>query len=273
MEDTFKLLPLPRTTQSYPRVYENCHTAEVLEVVVDDSTTSHNHVVFDPIEGKRNVSQPGLFQSSVLRGFGALCITLLCTVGSIVALKLSDGKSVSSWTIQPTVWLALASALGNSSLKYAFSQGVTISWWGKVLQGGTLRELHQDWDYGMSIWASLTAGRNTNFVAIASILVSGAIIDGPLLQRASSVRQRTIQSSVPIMASIAPQLPKGYTAVIQGLSEYPSILNIPFVEVMQDYTNRIPITTGFEGCDGDCSLVVRAAGLAVNCVTTTTPLN
>ena len=273
MEDTFKLLPLPRAAQSYSQVYGDCHSTEGLESIVDDPASSHVHVLLNSKEEEQNLWRPGLCQSSVVPGFGALCITLLCTIGSIVVLRLSDGKSVSSWSIQPTVWLALASALSNSSLRFAFSQGVTISWWGKVLGGGTLRELHQHWDYGTSIWASLSAGRNINFIAIASILVTGAIIDGPLLQRASSVRQRTLQSSVPIAASIAPQLPKGYTAVIQGLSEYPSILNIPFVEVMQDYTNRVPITSGFEGCDRDCSLVVRAAGLAVNCTTTTTSLD
>lgn len=50
-------------------------------------------------------------------------------------------------------------------------------------------------------------------------------------------------------------------------------LNAPFVQIMQDYINRSPLTSGFSGCFGSCSVDVPAAGLAWECSATSSPIN
>lgn len=66
-------------------------------------------------------------------------------------------------------------------------------------------------------------------------------------------------------ASIAQQLPIGYTSTMLGRVEYPVALTTPFADVMQDYSRRAPITTDFEGCMGKCSTVIQAAGFSIDC--------
>ena len=118
---------------------------------------------------------------------------------------------------------------------------------------------------GDSVWATLTAGRHFNKLALASIVVSVAVVDGPLLQRASTIISKDITSSTMLRASIAPQLPIGYTSTMLGRVETPKVLNPPFANVLQNYSRRTPITTEFEGCVGDCEAVVQGAGFSVDC--------
>lgn len=101
--------------------------------------------------------------------------------------------------------------------------------------------------------------------------MSVAVIDGPLLQRASTIVSKDITSSIMVHASIAPQLPKGYTSTNYGDAYYPQILTRPFADVLQDYSHRAPITTEFEGCVGKCETVVQGAGFSVDCQQFTKP--
>ena len=124
------------------------------------------------------------------------------------------------------------------------------------------------------MWATLTAGRHFNKIALASIVVSVAVADGPLLQRASTIVPKDITSSTIVHTSIAPQLPIGYTSTMLGRVGYPKVLTTPFAEVLQDYSHRTPITTDFGGCEGRCETVFQGAGFAVDChPPTKTPIN
>jgi hypothetical protein len=42
---------------------------------------------------------------------------------------------------------------------------------------------------------------------------------------------------------------------------------------MQDFSNRVPITTGFSGCSGSCDLFVNATGLLPVCDVSETHFN
>lgn len=70
---------------------------------------------------------PKFFQIRPIAGITALCIVLGCIVASLAILIFSNGKTVDSWPIQPTVYLAVVAAIANSALALARQEGVTVS--------------------------------------------------------------------------------------------------------------------------------------------------
>jgi len=131
--------------------------------------------------------EPGLWRQFPYRGFSALLFSLFCMAGSIAILYTSDGQLVQHWKLSPTVYLALFTTGANISLRFAFNQGVKISWWYTALNGSTVRDLHHLWLYGDNFWSALFSGRNFNLVALASVATTLVVIDQPLIQRASTV--------------------------------------------------------------------------------------
>jgi len=71
----------------------------------------------------------GFFRRCPWLGLGALILSSLCMAGAVGVLVVSNGKAVTLWKVQPTVILAILSAVFNSSLGFALSQGAGISWW------------------------------------------------------------------------------------------------------------------------------------------------
>lgn len=74
---------------------------------------------------------PGFWKRFPYRGLGMWLLALIGTVAAILILVYSDGVPVSNWDehIQPTVWLALTSALSGAFLAVAFTEGAAISYW------------------------------------------------------------------------------------------------------------------------------------------------
>jgi hypothetical protein len=202
----------------------------------------------------------------------ALLMVPLCAGADAVILYKSDGKEVESWKVSPSVLLAILSAVANVCLQFARSEGVVISWWRKALRGGTLRDLSRYWESGDSILAALAPGRGFNVVALATLAAQAVILDGPLLQRASTVVSKQVTRSVNVTAAIAQEIPYGYTGYgsFAGNSSYfggPAIMvmNVTFAEIFNQYLTRSPITTTFTGCVGSCVGTIKAAGLALEC--------
>lgn len=108
------------------------------------------HVLIDP--SRRTTDDlpwlPCVLKHVPWLGLFALAISASCMVASTAVLVMSNGRPVTTWWIQPTVFLAAASATANITLKFALAQGVTISWWYKALRGGTLGDLHRYWSFG-----------------------------------------------------------------------------------------------------------------------------
>lgn len=71
---------------------------------------------------------------------------------------------------------------------------------------------------------------------------------------------------VNVTAPIAQEIPYGYTALasITGPQQL-TVMNQTFAQIVNSYNRRDPIITGFGGCVGNCSGAVKAAGLAMNC--------
>ena len=93
--------------------------------------------------------------------------------------------------------------------------------------------------------------------------MTAAIIDGPLLQRASTIVSTEVTLPIAMNISKAQQLPIGYTSQELGRTNYPAVLQPAFAAVMKDYSQRAPII--LDGCGGRCVTSVQAAGFAIDC--------
>lgn len=83
---------------------------------------------------------------------------LLGVLASVVSLKVSDGKLTQDWSMQPTVYLAIASAATKIFVHYALIQAVDVAWWTRALKKATtVTDLHYAWDHEHSLLAALTA--------------------------------------------------------------------------------------------------------------------
>jgi hypothetical protein len=140
------------------------------------------------------------------------------------------------------------------------------TWWRKALHGGTLNDLNHYWEFGDSILAAGTSGRKFNFVAFATLAASTIVVDGPLLQKASSIVSKELAQMVNDTAPIAKELPYDFTEYRTIF--FPSqaiVINQTFAQVVNNYNTRTPIVSGFTGCVGAYSNTIKATRLAINC--------
>lgn len=214
---------------------------------------------------------PGVWRRLPYKAVLAIVGYVGCTAASIAVLVRSNGKPTSAWTLSPTVYLAFFTSGANMLAHYAFRHGVRIRWWRRALLGGTVRDLHNHWQHADSFWSALFSGQSFGLVALACIAVTVMVIDGPLLQRASSVRAVRQTSLVNVTALVAPEIPWGYTGYVNaGL-----VLNMqePMISALNDYNSHAPIITNFSGCDNTstCTGYVEAGGLAAKCNTVSVP--
>ena len=82
------------------------------------------------------------------------------------------------WTLEPSAYLAICTAIANQAMRYAAFQGVMIAWWSKALRGSTLKRLHTDWRAGTTILGAITAGRHMGLLGLACIMSTLVAIDG-----------------------------------------------------------------------------------------------
>lgn len=132
---------------------------------------------------------PGIFKRMPWIGLSLLLGSLLGLIAAALVLVYSNGNPISEWKYQPTVYLSVAYTITNALLAAALAQGATVSWWRKAIGSKTtLEDLHNYWAFSGNIKETLLAGRKTNLIAIAALLVAVTPANGPLLQRASTVR-------------------------------------------------------------------------------------
>ena len=70
---------------------------------------------------------PTIFNARALVAVGALVVAITCTSLSLTILIIADGQSVSSWRIQPSVYLAVITALANSAIALARMEAIPVS--------------------------------------------------------------------------------------------------------------------------------------------------
>ncbi|KAI9808889.1 MAG: hypothetical protein M1827_007164 [Pycnora praestabilis] len=241
--------------------------------------TSYQRVPLDVVpKTNQKIEQhawtPGFFNRLPWNGVLALTAVICCAIASAVILVVSDGQPLSNWTVQPTVWLALVSAVGNSMIVFALQEGVRIAWWRKALKGGTINDLHRQWDFGHSLFASVFAGTHFNVVALASIAATLIVVDGPLFQRASTVVNQNVTTSVSLSAQVAQTFPtEYYTGIVTGRVTQVSVMAPDFAQVIQDFSLRTPMKPDISGCQGTCFTTIRAMGLSANCSVNVTSID
>ncbi|KAL5331841.1 hypothetical protein ACEPPN_001379 [Leptodophora sp. 'Broadleaf-Isolate-01'] len=199
-------------------------------------------------------------------------MSVLCLLSSVVILKSSNGQPIDSWPssrfpIQPSVLLSICTVIANFSTRTMFDSGITISWWRKAYRGSTVGELHRSWSYGTGLLSIVTEGRHFNTIALASILVTLVLINGPLLQRASTVTTKGFLDISMVTVNFSPNMsmvdhPTGRST---GRASGIDILSNSFLPVVQSYSAREPILLGYTGCNGTCTTEIIGPGFDVEC--------
>ena len=238
---------------------------------------------YHAVQGGRELGtrpwRTGVLQRAPITGVLALVTGLLCGLVTFVILKTSNGRPINTWRlrgidVQPTVLLSIFATLANALLRYAFQEGVRVSWWTRALKGTSLGNLHRLWDQSQSVWAVAAAGRYISITAIANLFTILLLIDGPLLQRASTIRSESRQEIANLSVPISPTpFMRGATGILvdHDYEYHPSLYNPLFGKTLQQYNNRQPITLPAFGCKGKCEMTVEAPGFDIDCESWTSP--
>ena len=108
------------------------------------------------------------------------------------------------------------------------------------MRGSTLAKLHWDWRAGTTLRGALTSGRHIGLLGLACIASTFVVIDGPLLQRASTVIPAPVDKPIPLNISMAPQVPRGYTGYWQTIAN----LGQPNYWVASAFASTMPGSKG-----------------------------
>lgn len=111
-----------------------------VDTVSSDSTSDEK--VRQPLS---RACTPSVFRVGRLTGLAALLFAFLQIFASCAILLASDGDLVSNWQYQPSVYLAILTAISNKALAFATIQGTVVTIWFKAARGTTLGQLHRDW--------------------------------------------------------------------------------------------------------------------------------
>ncbi|OCL06727.1 hypothetical protein AOQ84DRAFT_355343 [Glonium stellatum] len=207
-------------------------------------------------------------------GILALFGAVLCAAAMVGILVASDNKPVDHWNIQPTVYLSIASTAANILLQFALTEGTTIFWWVRALQGETtVKNLHDYWDHGRHLAPALFAGKSINLAAFACIAVAITPLNGPLIQRASVVGSLHMTRETTVRVPIAPVLPDGFTGLITGRGHQTAMPNSNISALVKAYNAKLPVNITESLCEGNCVATLQGAGFSINCAALATPFD
>ena len=214
--------------------------------------------------------RPTLFQVRPLAGFAGLCVAVGCIVGSLGILMVSEGQATDSWPVPPAVCLAIVTAVANSALALAYMEAVPISWWFSITRGRSIRSLEQQWQVTRSLIMAIAHIRHVSLLHIACIAAAFVVIDGPLLQRASTVELATQSTNVTLDLKLWPQLPTGFSGIVHNhfIRSQTEVLHL-----LYDHITAEPMRLDVHGCAGTvcCTMVavmsrLQTEGLTVSSV-------
>jgi hypothetical protein len=155
-------------------------------------------------------------------------------------------------------------------LTFAPANGCAIAWWRRLLKGATIKDLHRSWAFSTSIKDALFAGKYVNVIALAALTAKLTIIDGMLMQEATSARIREdspigLSANVFSFGNVSDIIPvTGMRKLDAGGSA--TALSTGLSDALKIWANSGPLLShGFGGCDGYCSVNVPAAGFEFDC--------
>ncbi|KAH8699031.1 hypothetical protein BGW36DRAFT_358540 [Talaromyces proteolyticus] len=207
-------------------------------------------------------------------------ITLLCMGASAGIVIYSNNKLVSSWSIDPSVLLALVSSVWSGSLGRILMISVTIAWWRYAISGATLETLHYIWKHGFglkSISAFFSNSTTQKIALLAWLVTLAQIIHNPLLQRSTRTTASEIVVPDNITMNIKQQIPDGWFGWVLNASSHQIIGSRNGMGIMRDWWTNTTITIPSNGnvppCVGSCQGRVKGSGMDYTCVSTTTNLD
>lgn len=205
-----------------------------------------------------------------------LLLVLACTVASAAIIIVSNNQTVASWKIQPTVLLAVLSAVLDHSLGMALYISVAITWWRIAARGTTLERLDYIWSHGTGarFFPSLLTGFDANKVAVIYLLVIMAkFVNNPLFQRSTQIVAQNIVTNDTLMLDLTQKLPDGWAATVGSYSLIGTRDGLLTYQAW--YWNDTILTRNTTGyyCDGMCNGNVPGAGITYDCASTAVPLN
>lgn len=224
--------------------------------------------------------EPGFWRRAPWKVFSAIIAFAICCVGLAAILVDSNGKEVNTWprssmSVSVPVLLSLIVGIANLCLTIALSQGYQVSWWLKAMRGADLRRLQFDLDIQHNFSALLGRSRTVNkFAVVAAISLIVSIVDGPLIQRASTITPKTFgpdETIVVVRVSNA-SLPTDFSGYAGG-GIGPDMLMPLFSNVSRAYANREAIVLPIDGCstNATCLFSLPAPGFDVSCTESTVP--
>jgi hypothetical protein len=221
--------------------------------------------------------RPGLHNVAWLAGLSIAVLTV-CAASSVAIKALSDNKPVGSWKFEAAVLLAVVSSIANAAMSVGFSQGAAIAWWRGAMHGVMLRDLHYMWSFGRSSFhPTWKISRNILKMALVAVIVTlAAIVNTPLLQRATFVRNGSTSAEPLISIGLMKDpLAQAFGTVQDGVPADTPVVTT-FIQQAKDWYNGTAIMTlDIPGycCDGSCNGSITVPGLDLNCSTTTAYLN
>lgn len=188
--------------------------------------------------------QTGVLRRMPWMGLSCVLGALLGVVASILILAVSNDAPITDWRFPPTVYLSISYTVTNILIVGAFSEGVTVSWWRKAMGEKTdLGDLHRYWAFGTSPVAAAGAGRKFNYMAFASLLVALTPINGPLLQRSSSVVVRGTSTPATLKVNAISALREATSFLAGSYTTLPVLINDrykPIVQVRLNMASCLP---------------------------------
>lgn len=121
----------------------------------------------------------------------------------------------------------------------------------------------------------MTAGKHFNVLALASICATLVLMDSPLLQRATTVRDEIPKHQMSLTVKIAPEVPAYSTGSVtnvgsidDGVTLVQSNFRKEFLPILEGYATSSPMTGAITGCKGTCSTVIHAPALQIESCST-----
>lgn len=221
--------------------------------------------------------RPGLRYFPWIGGLSLAAVFALIAA-AVAVIVVSDNKAVTSWRLEPAVLLAAISSVLGGAMSICFSQGAAIAWWRATLHGATLIDLHHMWNFGRasfyptSQWSRVIV----KMALVAAITTLAAIVNNPLLQRATRVVNGFTTSEPSLSMDLMDNpLAQSYGYVQQGMPAN-TLLFINWIHSVQDWYNKTAIGNSWLPgyvCDGTCEGSITVPGIDYNCSTQTALMN
>lgn len=191
--------------------------------------------------------QPTWLRPLPLAGLGALLISICCLFAALGILVGSHGQPSENWPWPPSVFLAIFSAIMDRTTEFALVSAIPIAWWCKAHQGATISQLQRRWEAGEGVFRALRNVRHEPILAIATLAAALVVIEGPFLQKASSIVSQTQVKPTTLSFPITTELPRGFSGQFGSGGVATSDAITP---VLDGFTQNNTIRANVTGCQG-----------------------